>query len=332
MNRRDFMRLVTVLGGAAAATTLAPTQTQAQGQAKTKVALVKTSDRAAGTLRAIELLGIAPARGERVLLKPNFNSADPAPGSTHNDVLRALVQSLQDMGAKAITVGDRSGMGDTRRVMEQKGIFALGKKMGFDTVVFDELEEADWVVVKSSDQHWSRGFAVPKLLLDSACVVQACALKTHRFGGHFTLSLKNSVGLAAKHTARGGYNYMTELHGSRYQRHMVAEINQSYTPALIVMDGVEAFATGGPDKGKKVAANVVLAANDRVAIDAVGVAILRLLGTTPEVSRGKIFEQAQLVRAVELGLGVSSPAQIELITNDADSAAYANEIRRVLSA
>jgi uncharacterized protein (DUF362 family) len=236
------------------------------------------------------------------------------------------------MGAKAITVGDRSGMGVTRRVMEQKGVFALGKEMGFETVVFDELAEKDWALIESGDQHWSRGFAVPKLLLDSACVVQACALKTHRFGGHFTLSLKNSVGLAAKQTARSGYNYMNELHSSRYQRHMIAEINQSYAPALIVMDGVEVFTTGGPDKGKKVAANIVLAATDRVAMDAVGVAILRLLGTTPEVSKGKVFEQAQLARAVELGLGVESPAQIEIVTGDADSAAYATDVARMLLA
>jgi len=328
MNRRDFMRMVTVLGGATAAASLLPAQ--AQTQAKAKVALVKTSDRAAGTLRAIELLGIAPARGERVLLKPNFNSADPAPGSTHNDMLKAMVQSLQGMGAKAITVADRSGMGDTRRVMEQKGIFALGKQMGFETVVFDELAEADWAIVKSGDQHWSRGFAVPKLLLDSACVAQACALKTHRFGGHFTLSLKNSVGLAAKQTMRGGYNYMNELHGSRYQRHMVAEINQSYAPALIVMDGVEAFTTGGPDKGKLVKSEVVLASADRIAIDAVGVAILRMFGTTPQVSTGKIFEQAQLARAVELDLGVSASSQIELVTGDPASADYAKQVRALL--
>jgi hypothetical protein len=52
--------------------------------------------------------------------------------------------------------------------------------------------------------------------------------------------------------------------------------------------------------------HVVLAGTDRVAIDAIGVAILWLFGTTPEVSRGKVFEQEQIARAVELGLGVTS--------------------------
>jgi uncharacterized protein (DUF362 family) len=76
----------------------------------------------------------------------------------------------------------------------------------------------------------------------------------------------------------------------------------------------------------------MLASADRVAIDAVGVALLRYYGTTPEVSRGRVFEQEQIARAAELGLGVTGPAQIELVTDDAESASYADEIRRVLLA
>ena len=331
MNRRTFAKIMIGAGSMAGATALMPSPTRA-ASANAKVALVKTADRAEGTRQAIALLGLNVARGNNVFIKPNFNSADPAPGSTHNDVLRALVNELQNQGAKAILVGDRSGMGNTRRVMEQKGIFKLGKEIGFDTVVFDELGQTDWAMRTSKDFHWARGFAVPKVLLDSACVVQACALKTHRFGGHFTLSLKNSVGIAAKHTPTDSYNYMTELHGSKFQRHMVAEINTSYSPALIVMDGVEAFTTGGPDRGKLVKSEVVLASTDRIAIDTVGVAILRLFGTTPQVSAGKIFEQAQLARAVELGLGVGSASQIELVTRDPASADYARRVRAVLDA
>ena len=111
---------------------------------------------------------------------------------------------------------------------------------------------------------------------------------------------------------------------------MIAEINTAYAPSLIVLDGVEAFRTGGPDSGDKVAANVVLAGSDRVAVDAVGVAILRLLGTTPAVSEGPIFSQEQLARAVELGLGAASGAEIELVTGDEESAAYAAQIEQML--
>jgi len=68
-----------------------------------------------------------------------------------------------------------------------------------------------------------------------------------------------------------------------------------------------------------------------VAMDSVGVAILRLLGTTPEVTRGPIFEQDQIKRAVELGLGVSSAAEIQVVTGDAGSETFAARVRDVLA-
>ncbi len=194
---------------ATAALTAAPraTATVAPGNSLPgQVALVNTADRAGGVGRALDLLGVNPVTGRHVLLKPNFNSADPTPGSTHPDALRALINRLWEMGARAITVVDRSGMGNTRAVMEQLGVFALAAELGFEVVVLDELADADWVLQRVPGQHWQAGFAVPRRLLEAECVVQTCNLKTHRYGGHFTLSLKNSVGLAAKHF--GGYNYM----------------------------------------------------------------------------------------------------------------------------
>jgi len=40
------------------------------------------------------------------------------------------------------------------------------------------------------------------------------------------------------------------------------------------MDGIKAFISGGPEKGELIEPNLLLASEDRVAIDAVGVAIL----------------------------------------------------------
>jgi len=75
----------------------------------------------------------------------------------------------------------------------------------------------------------------------------------------------------------------------------------------------------------------MLASTDRVAIDAVGVAILRLLGTTPEVSCGAIFDQEQIARAAELGLGVSSAREIQLVSGNTDSEAFARQVREILA-
>ena len=253
----------------------------------TRVAFVKTRNRGSGVHKALDLLEVPSLQGKDLFLKPNFNSADTPPGSTHDDTLSALVRWLQAMGAGRITVGDRSGMASTRRVMEQKEIFGMADELGFETIVFDELDADGWEMAHVEGGHWEKGFAVARPVLEADGVVQTCCLKTHRFGGHFTLSLKNSVGVAAKWVPGESHDYMHELHSSPHQRRMIAEINAAYRPDLILLDGVEAFVEGGPDRGQQVEAQVILAGADPVAVDAVGVAVLRHFGTTPAVSQGR---------------------------------------------
>ncbi|HEY6250209.1 MAG TPA: DUF362 domain-containing protein [Candidatus Angelobacter sp.] len=332
MNRREFLKSATTVGGMMLAPSLLRAAEYDNSSAPmVPVAFVKTTDRAVGVRRAIDLLGMERFRGKDLFVKPNFNSADATPGSTSEETLLALLKNLKAMGAGPLTIGDRSGMGNTREVMEKKHAFQLGKELDAKVVVFDELGADDWEIIKQPDSHWQQGFALPRVVRRAGGVVQTCCLKTHRYGGHFTLSLKNSVGLAAKVVPGNSYNFMRELHSSPHQRHMIAEINTAYRPDLVVLDGVEAFVNGGPDQGKLVNANVILAGTDRVAVDAVGVALLRHFGTTPEVSQGSVFDQEQIARAVQLKIGVTSPRQIEILTDDRDSADYARQVKALLN-
>ncbi|MBI4589039.1 MAG: DUF362 domain-containing protein [Candidatus Rokubacteria bacterium] len=326
MNRRQFFEL-----SAAALAWAHGVPGAAAARERTRVALAKSEDHGEGVTRALRLLGTDGVSRRHVVVKPNFNSADPFPGSTHPETLGRLVEWLGVAGASRVTVADRSGMGVTREVMATTGVFAQGRKLGFPTVLLDELPARDWIAHPIPGGHWSRGVLFPRLLQEAEAIVSTCALKTHRFGGHFTLSLKNSVGAVAKYGS-DGYNYMSELHSSAAQRKMIAEVNLLYRPALILLDGLEAFVDGGPESGRKARPGVMLAGTDRVAVDAVGVAILRLYGTTRAVSTGKIFRQEQLARAVELGLGVAGPEQIELITDDAAGEAFLTRLRPILAA
>ena len=294
------------------------------------VYVVHTTDRAEGIRRGLAAMGAPASRGKRVVIKPNFNSADPYPASTHLDTLGLLIRHFQAAGAREITVADRSGMGETRRVMERKGVFALAGQTGFRAVVLEETPLEGWAEERLSGSHWSRGVLFPRLFQEADLVVQTCCLKTHRYGGHFTLSLKNSVGMVAKYSPRDNYNYMGELHGSSSQRRMIAEINQLYRPAMIVMDGLEAFTDGGPESGTLVKPQVMVLGTDRIAVDAVGVAILRMHGGNATISQGRVFEQEQIARAVQLGLGAQGPDQIDLVTDDPESRKLADRVRDVL--
>jgi uncharacterized protein (DUF362 family) len=320
ISRRTLLKAGLIMAMTPRAATAAPSP----------VFLVRTTDRAGGIRRGLAALGTPAVRGRRVVIKPNFNSADPYPASTHPDTLRLLVTHLKAAGAAAVTLAERSGMGATRRVMERLGVPALAKELGFDAVVLDETPLEGWIEEPLAGGHWRRGVLFPRVFRDADHVVQTCCLKTHRYGGHFTLSLKNSVGMVAKHSPRDGYNYMDELHGSRYQRLMIAEINQLYRPSLVLLDGLEGFADGGPDHGTLVKPGVLLLGSDRVAIDAVGVALLRLHGGNRTISAGRIFDQEQIARAAQLGLGAKGPEQIELLTDDPESRAVADRVREAL--
>ena len=130
------------------------------------------------------------------------------------------------------------------------GVLALSRELGFKAVVLNNVGKDDWLKVEREGTHWLRGFYMAKVFHDADKVVQTCCLKTHRFGGHFTLSMKNSVGLVAKKVPGGVYDYMWELHGSPYQRQMIAEINNNYKLDFVLMDGIKAFVTGGPETGQ----------------------------------------------------------------------------------
>jgi uncharacterized protein (DUF362 family) len=328
MTRREFLAAgggLAVLAGAGGAVRAGRAGTQTP--VKSRVILVRTTDRAGGVKRCLELFGGNPFKGKQVLVKPNFNTADPTPGSTHNDTLRAILAGLREKGARGIAIGDRSGPEPTEQVLQKKNIRGLAAEFDAEVINFDELGQDGYTAVNPPGSHWKSGFLVARPVADAAGIVSTCCLKTHAYGGIFTMSLKNSVGIVP----RKDHPYMGELHRSPDQRKMIAEINLAYRPDLVVLDGIEAFVDGGPMEGPKKEAGVFLAGSDRVAVDAVGVAILKDLGSNDAIMKIPVFEQGQIARAAELGLGAKSPADIVIETGDAPSEAYAEKIRKILN-
>lgn len=322
LDRRTFLRR-SALGFAALQLVDARSLRAHVPRRASRVAIVRTPDRKRGVAEVLKLLDLGGVRGRRVVLKPNFNSADEAPGSTHNDTLAQLVTELQERGARSITLGESSGPPQTKSVMERKGTFDLARDLRFDVVDFEQLADDEWVPIAAGSMHWPEGFHLPRLVVDSEYTVSTCCLKTHAYGGVFTMSLKLAVGLTPKPIRRG-------MHRSADMRRMIAELNTGYRPQLIVLDGVTAFTDGGPSQGQLKAGNVMIAGDDRVAVDAVGLAVLKELGANQAIMERPIFEQEQIARAVELGLGAAGPAQIELVTGDAESRGYAAKLRPIL--
>ena len=263
------------------------------------VVLVRAEDRISGIAEALRLLGgIGPAikdLGEGyVLIKPNCNSFDPFPASTHPDTLKLVIELLLRAGLEKeqILIGDMSGPGwlPTEETMRKNGILGVANEFGV-AVSFFENEEWVWVRPKEA-LSWPEGFRIAKKAYDASRIISLPCLKTHQFGGVFTLSLKNSVGLINPADR-------TILHRNPGCR--IPEINLAYTTDLILLDGLQCFVTGGPAYGQKVDSGVLIAGSDRVAVDAVGVAVLEFHNAEGIIK--KVKNQGQLKRATEICLG-----------------------------
>jgi uncharacterized protein (DUF362 family) len=135
------------------------------------------------------------------------------------------------------------------------------------------------------------------------------------------MSMKNLVGVVAG-SARLG------MHLGPGLEERVAELSLLVRPALVVLDGRLGFAAGGPDEGDLCRPGFLAAGADPLAVDAVGLAHLRLAGAAGAIGQGSIWTLPVMRRAAELGVGAAGADRIRLVGPDADAEA---RLRRELA-
>ncbi|MDD1674496.1 MAG: DUF362 domain-containing protein, partial [Methanomicrobiales archaeon] len=165
---------------------------------QSRILICSGQDAADGISRLLSAWDTRMFSGARVAIKANFNSADPFPAGTDPETLRGIFSALADSGAKSMTLAERSGMGDTRTVLKSRGIFTCAEEFGCTVKIIDSFGTAEFVRILDPRYHWRQGFLIARDFIEADRIVSTCCLKTHRFGGYFTLSLKNSVGMIAK--------------------------------------------------------------------------------------------------------------------------------------
>ena len=134
-------------------------------------------------------------------------------------------------------------------------------------------------------------------------------IKTHSIAA-FTMAIKNWVGILEPLQRTADlhlFNSNKDTFG-----HMLAELHLARVPDFIVMDGTKVFVEDGPTEGKVVEAGLVVASNDIVANDTVGLAILKTLGTIDKIQSNSVWSQPQIARAVELELGARSTTGVKI--------------------
>ena len=247
--------------------------------------------------RCLDLLGGLEQgirAGDRVLVKPNFNSPDPYPGSTDLGFLRAVLELLKDAGARVL-VGEGAGgiWRPTRNTVEKLGVPQLLQGMGIEFIAFD-AGETDWVEVPIEGQYLDR-VTVPRVAYEADRMVYLPCMKTHNLA-RFTLSLKLSMGLVHPGERRGFHL------GNLEQK--VAEINLFRQPDLMIMDGRKAFVSGGPAKGEEVEPGMIMASGDMVAMDLEGVKVLQCYPADNKLGADP-YQLPQIAAALKHGLSAA---------------------------
>ncbi|KPJ57181.1 hypothetical protein AMJ49_01030 [Parcubacteria bacterium DG_74_2] len=255
-------------------------------------------------LKAVDLIGGFAKfikTGDVVFLKPNFNTADPFPADTDPEFLKAIVELIYKYGAKLVMIGESATMSlNTRKVMEKLGIFEL-EKMEIPPRIY-VLEEWGWVKKKIADGKYLKSVSIPKILERADKLILLPCLKTHKYA-KFTGSLKLSVGFMKPFQR-------VRLHLRNFQE-KIAELNTLIHPTLIIMDARKCFINRGPTEGEVREPNLILASDDRVALDVEGIKIIQgFKGNS--LKNINSWELPQIKRAVELGIGVKSEKEYQL--------------------
>lgn len=272
-------------------------------QAKSVKAAVETAMQLIGGFEKLKL------KGKEVLVKPNVNSDDPYPATTNPEVVRAVVELLYEAGAKKVVVGDMSGIYwlPTKTSMEKTGIARAALDAGAELAFF---EEEAWVRVSPQGANYLKSFSIPRRVYEAEKIISLPVVKTHKYAT-YTMSLKNFVGISSGADRRA-------LHSSEHIEEMIAELNLAASPDLIIMDGTRSMVAGGPAVGSVKQTSLILASGDRVAIDLAGLSIVKSFKEWERVARIGVWEQRQIKRAVELGLGARNSGEIEILSSGGD--------------
>lgn len=256
-------------------------------------------------LKAVNLIGGFEKfiqKGDVVLLKPNFNTADPFPASTDFEFLKTIVELIYEREPKLVMIGESSTMSlNTKKIMERLKIFDL-ENLELPSRIY-VFEEWGWVKKQIPQGKYLKSVSITEILERADKIILLPCLKTHKYA-QFTGALKLAVGFM-KPIER------MKLHMFRLQE-KIAELNTLFKTSLIIMDARKCFINRGPAEGEEREPNLILASDDRVAIDVEGIKIIQgFKGNS--LKNIDPWQLPQIKKAIELGLGVKGESEYQVL-------------------
>ncbi|RVU42444.1 DUF362 domain-containing protein [Lujinxingia sediminis] len=338
MDRRNFLKHLAGLSalaasgawlGCATPTTAAsrrlPLQvgasTESPTLARTPVALIAATDRRQATEEALALLDIT-LRGKRVFVQPTLHSAQPPPYSTHTHILATLARHARSRECTDLVVATRHPHHSTAALFRAKQLPTMARELGFDLLALDELPSHQWRHVRPEHSAWEQGFALPRQVMDADVYLQLTTALSEAEPPHLRMALHGARGLLGVRIPGSEHNLDEELTGCDDPIPRQLELVEARTPDLILLDAIDVAAS--ESSGER--CGVFVAGLDPLAVDAVGLALLRRYQPAKATAEHAIFEHPLLQAAASRGSLIASAREIEFLTDKA-SAPLAEELR-----
>ena len=303
-SRREFLKIAGAAAGSAAASRGASIL-HAASIPSVPVAVASGDSPGGNARKAVTALGGMGAfigRGDVVVVKPNigWDRTPEQAANTDPEVVVAVAEMCLAAGAKSVRIFDRT-CNEPRRCYASSGIqeaverFAK-KNHAEDAIRIYHVEERKFVLTAIPGALALKEWELYRDALEADKVVNIPIAKHHTLAG-ITLGLKNMMGV---------------MGGNRGQVHFrlpecLVDINRRVPPRLTVIDAGRVLLRNGPSGGNLADVKVfgkAFASADVVAADVV--AAERIFGLKPG-------DVSHIQKALESGLGISSPAQIRLL-------------------
>ena len=233
------------------------------------------------------------SKGDHVLLKPNFNTGDPYPGSTDPDFLLTVAMKILDITPNVNIIESSTLYLKTEGVINDIMGDRLNK-LGLSLFTEQDFKYIS-VNIKSLGSKYLKKVKLPQRILDPEVkIILLPCLKTH-FVAHFTGALKLAVGFMER-------KQRLRMHASRKVPEKVAEINLGYKPHLIIMDARKIFVTKGPQRGQLESPQKLLVGTSRTDIDIEGVKIIQSYNADNKLPKQNPREARTVKHALDLNI------------------------------
>jgi uncharacterized protein (DUF362 family) len=90
-------------------------------------------------------------KGDIVLLKPNYNTADPLPGSGDPEFIKAVIELLYQAGASKVVLGERTAFCTAAKPWNGLALLKLLKELGQRSKFSERMVGMNYSTEKAGD-------------------------------------------------------------------------------------------------------------------------------------------------------------------------------------